>query len=222
MAAGGGTCIDHSSRAGRIVRAQSSVTSRDLRILVEQAAEPVASSDAHVVAWGRENLFGCEDGHSVGMLPDTARMWEEWGVPGPDDDRLHAELDRQLAEVRASCDGLATRSGLLVAATAAVAAVFAPRIDLHRHEILLVLTSVALRIATVAAVVTLMPWLKVGPVMTWLTAWMSGGSSATTSRALYDSKTIILGANLNRAAVPVAISLLRGPDGSSWTGVRLR
>jgi hypothetical protein len=125
-----------------------------------------------------------------------------WGGVGAvavrDDDRLHAELDRQLAEVRAACDGLATRSGLLVAATAAVAAVFAPRIDPHRHEILLVLTAVALGIATVVAVVTLMPWLKVGPLTLSLTSWMSGGASVRTSSALYDSKAIILGANLNR------------------------
>jgi len=51
-----------------------------------------------------------------------------------DNDRLHAELDRQLAEVRTACDGLATRSGLLFAALAAVAAVLAPRINPAHHE----------------------------------------------------------------------------------------
>jgi hypothetical protein len=118
-----------------------------------------------------------------------------------DDDRLHAELDRQLAEVRAACDGLATRSGLLVAAIAAVAAVFAPRINPAHHEILLVLTAVALGIATVAAIVTLMPWLKIGPERTSLTSWMSRGSSPTTSNMLYDSKIILLGGSLNRLLV---------------------
>ncbi len=118
-----------------------------------------------------------------------------------DDDRLHAELDRQLAEVRAACDGLATRSGLLVAAIAAVAAVFAPRINPAHHEVLLVLTAVALGIATVAAVVTLMPWLKIGPLTMSLASWMSAGASGKTSSALYDSKAIILGANLNRLLV---------------------
>lgn len=34
--------------------ADNAVTSRDLRILVDQAAEPVASSDADVVACGRD------------------------------------------------------------------------------------------------------------------------------------------------------------------------
>jgi len=116
-----------------------------------------------------------------------------------DDDRLHAELDRQLAEVRAACDGLATRSGLLVAAIAAVAAVLAPRINPARHEILLVLTAVALGVATLTAAVTLMPWLKVGPDRTSLVLWMSGGASK--SRELYISKAVILGANLNRLLV---------------------
>src|ERR1019366_1460481 len=36
------------------VGADNAVTLRDLRVLVDQAAEPVASSDADVVAWGRE------------------------------------------------------------------------------------------------------------------------------------------------------------------------
>ncbi len=118
-----------------------------------------------------------------------------------DDDRLHAELDRQLAEVRAACDGLATRSGLLVAAVAAVAAVFAPRIKPAHHEILLVLTAVALGIATLAAIVTLMPWMRMGPERTSLASWMSGGSSPRTSSLLYDSKIVLLGGNLNRLLV---------------------
>ena len=115
-----------------------------------------------------------------------------------DDDRLHAELDRQLAEVRATCDGLATRSGLLVAATAAIAAVVAPRIDPARHEILLVLLAVTLGIATLTAVVTLMPSLKPGPERTSLASWMAEGPSARSSRQLYDAKIVILGGNLDR------------------------
>jgi hypothetical protein len=115
-----------------------------------------------------------------------------------DGDLLHAELDRQLSEVRAACDGLATRSGVLLAAIAAVAAVFAPRIDPARHEILLVLTAVTLGIATVASIVTLMLWLKIGPLTMSLTSWMSAGPKPTTSSQLYDSKAIILTANMNR------------------------
>jgi hypothetical protein len=115
-----------------------------------------------------------------------------------DGDLLHAELDRQLSEVRAACDGLATRAGLLVAALAAVAAVFAPRIDPHRYQILLVFTVAALGIATLTAIVTLVPWLKPGPERTLLASWMSGGASARTSALLYDAKLLVLGSNLDR------------------------
>jgi len=118
-----------------------------------------------------------------------------------DDDRLHAELDRQLAEVRAACDGLATRSGLLVAAIAAVALLLGPRIEPSRHEILLVATLIVFGIATVAAAVTLMPWLKVGPETVSLVSWMSGLASAATSSELYTSKAVILTANLRRLVV---------------------
>jgi hypothetical protein len=38
--------------------ADNAVTSRDTRILVDQAAEPVASSDADVVACGRNGRTG--------------------------------------------------------------------------------------------------------------------------------------------------------------------
>jgi hypothetical protein len=105
-------------------------------------------------------------------------MGRSGGVADRDGDLLHAELDRQLSEVRAACDGLATRSDVLLAAIAAVAAVFAPRINPAHHEILLVLTAVSLGIATVASIVTLMPWLKIGPLTQSLTDWMSGGPKA--------------------------------------------
>ena len=42
------------ARVGQPVGADNAVTSCDLRVLVDQAAEPVASSDADVVAGGRE------------------------------------------------------------------------------------------------------------------------------------------------------------------------
>jgi hypothetical protein len=114
-----------------------------------------------------------------------------------DDELLHAELDRQLSEVRAACDGLATRSGLLVAAIAAVAAVLAPRVDPSRHEILLVLTAVALGLATLAGTASLMPWLQIGPATVVLQHWISNASAATSSQ-LYLSKNAILDANQRR------------------------
>jgi hypothetical protein len=117
-----------------------------------------------------------------------------------DDERLYAELDRQLAEVRTACDGLATRSGLLIAAIAAVGAVLAPRIDPARHEVLLVLTAVALGISVLAGAATIMPWLKIGPVAVVLQDWIRG-ASATTSSQLYLAKNTILGANKGRLLI---------------------
>jgi hypothetical protein len=117
-----------------------------------------------------------------------------------DDERLFAELDRQLAEVRTACDGLATRSGLLVAAIAAATAVLAPRIDPARHEPLLVLTATALGIAAVTATATLMPSLKIGPVTAALQSWISRSSTATSSD-LYLAKNVILDANQKRLLI---------------------
>jgi len=118
-------------------------------------------------------------------------------VAAEDDDRLHAELDRQLAEVRTACDGLATRSGLLVAGIAAVAAVFAPRIDPKQHWDLLVAAAIALGIAVLAGASVLMPWLKIGPVTEVLQEWINHASAQTSSQ-LYLAKNTILGANLRR------------------------
>jgi hypothetical protein len=77
----------------------------------------------------------------------------------------------------------------------------APRINPAHHATLLVLSAIALGLATIAAIVALMPWLKIGPATTSLAGWMSGGGTTTTSKVLYDSKAIILGSNQNRLLV---------------------
>lgn len=118
-------------------------------------------------------------------------------MPAEDIDRLHAELDRQLGEARTACDGLATRSGLLVAAIAAVAAVFAPRINPKQHWDLLVTAAIALGIAVLAGTSVLMPWLKIGPVTEVLQDWINHASAQTSSQ-LYLAKNTILGANQRR------------------------
>jgi hypothetical protein len=115
------------------------------------------------------------------------------------DDRLHDEIDRQLGEIRATCDGLATRAGLLITATGIGAAVVAARIEGLRQGLLPTLW--ALGVATVLGVVVLSPWVKTGLAATTLQAWMSGGASATTSSKLYDAKVALLEANLQRLTV---------------------
>lgn len=126
------------------------------------------------------------------------------------DELLHAELDRQLAEVRTSCDGLATRSGLLIAAVAAVAAVLAPRIDPKHHEILLIFTATALGIATLAAVFTIYPGLVVGPVTQELQDWIRTASAPDRSTQLFLAKNTILGANQQRMGVMRTWFLIQG------------
>lgn len=115
------------------------------------------------------------------------------------DDRLHAEIDRQLGEVRSACDGIATRSGLLITVTGVGAALVAARIDQLKDGLTPALW--ALGVATVFGIVVLSPWLKVGPVATMLQAWMSREASATTSNQLYDAKAVLLEANLQRLTV---------------------
>ncbi len=117
------------------------------------------------------------------------------------EDLLYGEVDRQLAEVRAACDGLATRSGLLIAATSVAAAIVAPRIVTKVHQSFLVLMLVAFGLAAVSGAVTLMPWLKVGPRATSLAAWLASRPTPVNSALLYDSKIDILGANLSRLLV---------------------
>jgi hypothetical protein len=117
------------------------------------------------------------------------------------DDRLHAELDRQLAEVRAASDGVATRSGLLVAAISAAALLLGPRINPAHHKVLLVVTAIVLGIATVAAVATLLPWLQTGPDRLELLNWLNKRSFTKTSKKLFMSKAATLGGNLSRLAL---------------------
>lgn len=115
------------------------------------------------------------------------------------DDRLHAEVDRQLSEIRAACDGIMVRSGLLISATGVGAAIVAARIGHVKAGLLGVLW--ALGIATVLGVVTMAPWLAIGPQPTYLQAWKSSGPSARSSSLLYDAKIVLLTANTNRLLV---------------------
>jgi hypothetical protein len=110
---------------------------------------------------------------------------------------LHGEIDRQLADVRAACDGLATRSGLLIAASGVAAAVFAPRVQVGHHQSLLVVTLLIFAIATLSGGIILVPWLQVGPRPTSLAGWVVVPTQAT-SAALYDTKLTVLDGNLGR------------------------
>jgi hypothetical protein len=117
-----------------------------------------------------------------------------------DDDRLHAEVGRQLGEIRAAVDGLMTRAGLLFTATGIGAAVAAASID-HVKSGRIDAALIALFVAMLLGVATLIPRLKLGPTPTALQGWMSGGSTAHTSGLLYDAKVALLAANSTLLAV---------------------
>jgi hypothetical protein len=117
-----------------------------------------------------------------------------------DDDLLYDELNRQLAEARATADGLATRSGLLLAADGIGGAILAPSIHAGQHQSLLVLTLAAFAVAVIAGGLSLMPALKIGPRQTFL-ARAIVQPTPTTSSVLYDSKLGILDSNLRRVLV---------------------
>lgn len=116
-------------------------------------------------------------------------------------ERLHAEVDRQLSEVRSDCDGLATRAGILISATGAAAAFVTPRIAKHHQPPGLVVALWALGGATVLGIITLSPWLRTGPRASSLRDWKSKGSSPRTSSLLYDVKVALLKGNVFRRGV---------------------
>lgn len=114
-------------------------------------------------------------------------------------DRLFTEIDRQLTEVRATADGIATRAGLLISATALGAGLLGSRLA-TLHSGLAELALVLLAAATVAGGAVLVPALKLGPTPTTLQSWL-GEEAKPTIRTLYAAKTLALEANMQRLVV---------------------
>jgi hypothetical protein len=118
------------------------------------------------------------------------------------EDRLHAEVDRELDEIRSSCDGLATRSGLLIAATGVAVPIVAARLTtMHKLGPGLAGALLALGIATLLGILTVLPSLAIGPRASSLQLWMSIGSSPRTSSLLYDAKVALVRGGALRLAV---------------------
>ena len=118
-----------------------------------------------------------------------------------ENERLHAEVDRQLAEVRTECDGLAARAATLLTATGIAAAFVTPRIDKKHPPPGLVGALSALAVATVLGIITLSPWLRTGPRTSSLRRWKLAGPSPRTSSLLYDFKVALLDGNAVRRGV---------------------
>jgi hypothetical protein len=119
-----------------------------------------------------------------------------------DDDKLHAEVDRQLGEIRSDCDGLAARAGVLLTATGIVATIVAARFDkVPKLRPTLAAALLALGIATALGILTVVPWLRIAPRGSLLQRWMSVGSSPRTSGLLYDTKVALLAGGVVRLLV---------------------
>jgi hypothetical protein len=114
-------------------------------------------------------------------------------------DRLFTEIDRQLADVRATADGLATRAGLLISASALAAGLLGTRLPMLKTG-LAVVALIALGTASVFGAVVLVPGLKVGPDVSTLSGWF-GEAETPTIKALYGAKLLALEGNRRRLAV---------------------
>lgn len=126
------------------------------------------------------------------------------------EDRLHAEVDRELDEIRRSCDGLATRSGLLITATGIAVPIVAVRLTAVRTlQPGLAGALLALGIATLLGILTLVPSLKIGPRASSLQLWMSIGSSPRTSSLLYDAKVALIRGGTLRHTVMETLFMLQ-------------
>jgi hypothetical protein len=128
------------------------------------------------------------------------------------EDRLHAEVDRELDQIRSSCEGLATRSGLLITATGIAVPIVAARLTIttvNKLQPVLAGALLALGIATLLGILTLLPSLTTGPRASSLQLWMSIGSSPRTSSLLYDAKVALVKGGALRVAVMQAFFRLQ-------------
>jgi hypothetical protein len=114
-------------------------------------------------------------------------------------DRLFSEVDRQLAEVRATADGVATRAGLLISGSAIAATLLGARLPGLKGG-LAIAALIVLGVATLIGGAVLTPSLKAGPIPVALSAWLAEDEQRTL-KELYGAKVVALGANLERLLV---------------------
>jgi hypothetical protein len=112
-------------------------------------------------------------------------------------DAILGEIDRQLLDIRAAADGIATRAGLLFAAAGVAAAVLAPAVQPGHVRVLLIAALAVLAASLLAGVLAVMPWLQLGLGASWLTSALGHPTRRTTSM-LHDGKAIILAGNYDR------------------------
>lgn len=111
-------------------------------------------------------------------------------------DRLFTEVDRQLNEVRSVADGMATRAGLLISATALGASLLGSQLaQLKTGWATAALIGLGIAVLTGALVVR--PGMLAGPTPSALQGW-AGEPAQPTLKALYASKILALEANRER------------------------
>jgi hypothetical protein len=93
-------------------------------------------------------------------------------------DRLFSEVDRQLAEVRDFADGVATRAGLLVSASALTAGLLGSQLATIKDEWPAIAALVALGGATLFGIFVFAPGLTAGPAAAALGNWARRTASA--------------------------------------------
>jgi hypothetical protein len=114
-------------------------------------------------------------------------------------DRLFAEVDRQLAEVRAAADGLMTRSAWLLTAATLAAGLLGARIQ-QGKDTNLEPSLWSLAVAIALGLATVVIGLSTGPDPIQLGQWIyQPGDEATTK--LYEAKLTVLGVNLRNLAI---------------------
>jgi hypothetical protein len=114
-------------------------------------------------------------------------------------DRMFAELDRQLEEVREQAAALTTRVGLVLSATTITAALVA--IDLQTIKGGEITSFVLVGIAILAGFAALVPALVVGPDPSTLELWAVQSGATNAVSALYASKLGTLRVNRKRFQV---------------------
>lgn len=123
-------------------------------------------------------------------------------------DRLFTEVDRQLGDVRVTADGLATRAGLLISATALGAGLLGARLQ-TLHTGLAIAALIVLGVATLIGGTVLTPGLRRGPTPAALQAWF-GEDPKTTIKGLYAAKIATLEANRQRLVVMRVLLYVQG------------
>lgn len=134
-------------------------------------------------------------------------------------DRLFSEVDRQLGEVRAAADGVATRAGLLISAAAVAATLLGARLPSLKGP-LAIAALIVLGVATLIGGTVLTPTLKPGPMPTALSAWF-GEDPQRTLKELYGAKVLALEGNLRRLLVMRVLFYTQGVTVSVAIGLAI-